>query len=414
MPLRWRSQRVQIRIRACARREVQQGRRVDAGKQTLQLRQTGQRFAQLREVARARSLQRDAREAALDISDMREHVVQVAVQSLVDQRSDRLQAQLDRLSIAQWPVQPAAQLASAHRRRSSIQDRGDGAIRAIGETGRELQVAARRRIELHCFAAVLGTQTAQVRQRGLLSIAHILQETACGCDRENTIGAAEAGQIARLELLTQRPGRGLQVEVPRRTLADESRHARRQRMLGNEQLGGAQALDLARQRFAALRFEHVEAAARQLQPGEAEALAVAEQRSEQRVAALFEECLVGDRARRHDAHHLALDRPFGLGRIADLLADRDRFAAPHELRQVALDAVERHARHRNRLASRLAARGQRDVEQARGALRIVIEQLVEIPHAVEQQHVRMLRLEAQVLLHHGSVGFERGGHVERL
>jgi hypothetical protein len=63
----------------------------------------------------------------------------------------------------------------------------------------------------------------------------------------------------------------------------------------------------------------------------------------------------------------------------------------------------RHARHFYWFAGGSAARGERDVEQPRCALGVVVEQLVEIPHAVEQQHVRMLRLEAQVLLHHGRV-----------
>jgi hypothetical protein len=45
----------------------------------------------------------------------------------------------------------------------------------------------------------------------------------------------------------------------------------------------------------------------------------------------------------------------------------------------------------------------RDVEQAGGLFRVVVEQLVEIPHAIEQQQVRILRLQAQVLLHHGGV-----------
>jgi hypothetical protein len=63
--------------------------------------------------------------------------------------------------------------------------------------------------------------------------------------------------------------------------------------------------------------------------------------------------------------------------------------------------VERHSRHRDRLARRLAARRERDIEQPRGALGVVVEQLVEIAHAIEQQHVGVLRLQAQVLLHHG-------------
>jgi hypothetical protein len=83
--------------------------------------------------------------------------------------------------------------------------------------------------------------------------------------------------------------------------------------------------------------------------------------------------------------------------------------------------VIRHASHANRPAGRTAACGERDVEQAGGLLRVVEEEFVEVPHAVEQQHVRMLRLDAQVLLHHGRVLTQTGvvqdflftGHSER-
>jgi hypothetical protein len=39
-----------------------------------------------------------------------------------------------------------------------------------------------------------------------------------------------------------------------------------------------------------------------------------------------------------------------------------------------------------------------------------VEKLVEVAHAVEKQHVRMLRLDPQVLLHHGRV---RGVRLHR-
>ena len=68
----------------------------------------------------------------------------------------------------------------------------------------------------------------------------------------------------------------------------------------------------------------------------------------------------------------------------------------------------RHAGHRDRRARRLTARGQRDVEESRGALRIVVEQLVEVAHPVEHQLVRMVGLDAQVLLHHRRVLREVG------
>jgi hypothetical protein len=44
----------------------------------------------------------------------------------------------------------------------------------------------------------------------------------------------------------------------------------------------------------------------------------------------------------------------------------------------------------------------------RGALRVVVEELVEVAHPVEQQLVRMLRLGAEVLLHHRRV---TGGRI---
>ena len=59
------------------------------------------------------------------------------------------------------------------------------------------------------------------------------------------------------------------------------------------------------------------------------------------------------------------------------------------------------------LARALAARGQRDVEQAARLAGVVVEQLVEIAHPVEDERVGELGLDAPVLLHHGRVGRKR-------
>ena len=68
-----------------------------------------------------------------------------------------------------------------------------------------------------------------------------------------------------------------------------------------------------------------------------------------------------------------------------------------------------HPGHHHGLACGLTTHGQRDVDQAVGLARIIEEQLVKIPHAVEHQGVRVLGLDAQVLLHHGGVGAEIHG-----
>ncbi len=82
------------------------------------------------------------------------------------------------------------------------------------------------------------------------------------------------------------------------------------------------------------------------------------------VAARVQQRLVGERARRDDAHHLALHRTPGGPGVADLLADGHRLALAHESRQVVLRGVVGHAGHGDRLAAGLPAGGQRDVEQA--------------------------------------------------
>ncbi len=130
-------------------------------------------------------------------------------------------------------------------------------------------------------------------------------------------------------------------------------------------------------------------------------------RDEQAVPLSFEQSGVGNRARRHDAGNAAVDRSFRCRRIADLLADRDRLAVTDQLRQVLVDCVIGHARHRNRIAGRLAARGERDIEKRRRPLRVAVEHLVEVAHAVEHELVGMLGLHPQVLLHHRRVRRQR-------
>jgi hypothetical protein len=122
---------------------------------------------------------------------------------------------------------------------------------------------------------------------------------------------------------------------------------------------------------------------------------------QQIVALVIEQRRIRQRAGRDDARDLAFDRAFRGIRVTDLLADRNRLAELDELGEVLFDGVIGHACHLDRFACGSATRGQRDIEQARSVLRVVEEKLVEVAHAVEDEHVRMLCLDAQVLLHHG-------------
>ena len=74
----------------------------------------------------------------------------------------------------------------------------------------------------------------------------------------------------------------------------------------------------------------------------------------------------------------------------------------------------RHAGHRDRFTRRGAALGQRNIQQLGSALGVVVKQLVEVAHAVEQQDFRMLGLEAQVLLHHRRMRIEFIGAIHAI
>ena len=115
--------------------------------------------------------------------------------------------------------------------------------------------------------------------------------------------------------------------------------------------------------------------------------------------------VVRQRPRRDDAHDFPGHRPLARPGIADLLADGHGLAQPHEPAQVVVHRADRNAGHGDGFAAGLPAAGQRDVHQLGGAAGVIEKELVEIPHSVEEQHIGMPGLDAQVLLHHGGVGF---------
>ena len=121
------------------------------------------------------------------------------------------------------------------------------------------------------------------------------------------------------------------------------------------------------------------------------------------VATLLQQGLIGHRPRRDDANDLAFHGTLGLTRVTALFAYGNRLAFAHQLRQIAVEGNGRYARHRYRRTGGRTALGQGNVQKLGGAARVVIEHVVEIAHAVEQQDLGMLGLKAQVLLHHGGV-----------
>jgi hypothetical protein len=141
-------------------------------------------------------------------------------------------------------------------------------------------------------------------------------------------------------------------------------------------------------------------------------------------AARLQQRFLGQRARRHETHNVALDQSLGaalllgLLRRFHLLGDGHAASRLDEARKVSLRRMDRHAAHGDRRARMLAPCGQRDVEHLGGGLCIVEEEFEKIAHPVEQQAIGGLRLEGEILDHHrgcpGSFGVTHSATVSAL
>ncbi|MNG61982.1 hypothetical protein D3C79_201750 [compost metagenome] len=220
---------------------------------------------------------------------------------------------------------------------------------------------------------------------------------------------AKAGQIAGAELQVQLLACGVQLKFPQWAAAQavalfDQRHLLE--VFRVKQLCRIGTLQLCRHGFKIFWLGNAEAAGAEIQCGIAKAAAILPDGGQQVVLALLQQGFVGDGARGNDAHHFTLYRAFAGGRVANLFTDRGRFPKLYQLGEVVFHRMVGDARHWDGFTRGRTAFGQRDIQQLRGTFGIVIEQLVEIPHPIEQQDLRMLRLKAQVLLHHRGVRIE--------
>ncbi len=140
-------------------------------------------------------------------------------------------------------------------------------------------------------------------------------------------------------------------------------------------------------------------ARRGVHEGHADAF-LAERNGGEKVRALRRQQLVAERdARRDDLHHAPLDDFARVLRVFQLLADGDAVARLNQLRQMVIQRVVREAGERRVLARSVAALGERDTEHVGHDHGIVLERLVEVAHAEEQERAGVAVLDLPVLPH---------------
>jgi hypothetical protein len=284
-----------------------------------------------------------------------------------------------------------------------------------GNGADELEIAARRLIDGKRGAGIFARRHRQRRPFAELGALDIGDggsgggefETGEGAERRGRRHAKESrepplGGGAIEHVAGQRHHRGLGAQQRRQLRVAIQR-------VGDDDLAGLDARHLGAD-IGAVAFGDAEFAGRDVDPGEREAVvagrsAAAHQRQQIIVALGVEQRVFGERARGDQPHHVAPHHALvaallRLGRIFDLLADRDAVALRDQAMQIFVGAFDRHAAHRNVRPEMLAALGEHDAERAGGDFGVAEEQFIEVAHPVEQQTIRIGGLDLDILLHH--------------
>ena len=206
-------------VLAAVRRERLQPLGRERCGQALELRQVRETVAQVREIARPRRAQPDAREDPLEIADFLEHALQCRDGAVGLEHVDGLLAALELRVVADRPAEPAPKQPAAHRRRAAVHEARERVLVAPTQARFDLEVAARLRVENHGLLAPLAAQRAQVRQRAALRVLRVLEQAARGADAGRRVLGVEARKIERAELLAEQALAGAGIEVPRRPAA---------------------------------------------------------------------------------------------------------------------------------------------------------------------------------------------------
>ncbi len=312
------------------------------------------------------------------------------------------------LDIGEWSVQPAPEHAAAHGRYIAVQHRQQCVAATAAHIDVDFQIAPGCRVQDDTVCPVFLLQRANMRQIAALRILHVLQQAAGGADGKFETVATEALQIVGLELGIQGTTGALCVKLPAGLAARTPARGDNRVIDGFvvQSLRRIQALQFTGQGFLAGDFQHSKASRAQVQVGDAVMLLLLAHGQQQIVHFVVQQGFIGQGARRHNPHHLAIHGPLAGGRIADLLGDGHRDPGLHQSRQIILCSVVGHAAHGNGFPGGFSARGERNIQQFGRALGILIKQLVKITHTVEHQVLRVICLDAQELLHHWGMGVE--------
>ena len=308
----------------------------------------------------------------------------------------------ERIEIAQRVKDPVSEFAAAHWRASAV-NRAQQRVRISATGSDEFEVALAGGVDEHDVVGLTDAEAPDVLDTAAELELQVLQDAARRTKRGAEPLAPKSIERLHFEMLREAV-LGLieqkQVTLHRlRTGRAAERLNHLALIVAVEDFAGLESLQLIGELGGVLELGDFELAGGVIDIGEAEFLPLAKHGGEVVRAVRVEQVEVIDRARAEDLRHRPLD-DLARCRLRRLLGDGDAFAGLDELRDVALRRMMRHAAHRHRVAFR-----QRHIQDGRGDLRVLEEQLIKVPQPEKQQHIlRKLPPDGEVLLHHGSGG----------
>ena len=358
--------------------------------------------------------QRDLADEALQVVDALEGLADLAPgDGRAEAFGHGVLALRDRARVAERPEKPGAEEPAARRGHGEIDDVEEGPLElAVAEVAHELEVADGRGVEDQVAARGEIGDAVDEGQGVLPDLFDVGDEGPGRGHGPGLVLEAEAGQGPGPEVLQDDAGRLGRVEEPAlgraqggsaRAVEGDDAPQGVLRAFRIEDLLGAGLEDLVGEElgFGPGALQGADLSGGQIDQGHAPAVLRQGQRDQEGALLGLLGLDLDGRARRQDLDDLAPDDALGRLGVLDLLADGHFEALPQELGQVGSDGVIGDAAHRH-----LLPRGQGDIEDGRGRLGVLVEHLVEIAQAEEQEGVGMELLDAEILLHHrGQGGF---------
>ena len=253
----------------------------------------------------------------------------------------------------------------------------------------------------------------------------VLQQTSGRLGRQGQGLTAKRRKIPRPEMTGQGPYRTINVKLPGIAASQGGPAARFQdirQVAVHQYLGWPDTFQFTQQSLFAGDLAQQEPPAGDIHPRQTithaigiAAILPAGQSQQDIVLLLIEQGLIGNRSGGDDPHHLPLHRSLAGFRVTNLFADGDGYPGLHQPGQVAVGSMIGNAAHGDRLTCGLSPGGEGDVENPGSYAGVLVEQLVEIPHAIEQQTILVLGLDAHELLHHWGmcgVGGQNGAQCQ--